>query len=116
MTIARQPPARPEGRIRAVEGRTKRPHQSNGAAAVALLAAGIGSAVFGINVILSELWEPFERAFNICDPVGPLSGQSTFAVVVWLARPTLLPPDCRQPCSSSLADQDGANESKSNAD
>lgn len=81
MTIAPQPFTRSK---QAHPEQTGGSRQANGAAAAALLAAGIGSAVLGINIILTEAWEPFERAFNLYAPVGPLSGQTTFAIVVWL--------------------------------
>lgn len=65
-------------------------HQPNGAAAAALLAAGIGSMVLGIDVILAESWEPIKKAFTLSAPVGSLSGKTTFAVVVWLGCWALL--------------------------
>ncbi len=64
--------------------------QPNGAAATALLAAGIGSMVLGIDVIIAEAWQPIEKAFNLYAPGGPLTGQATFATVVWLGSWALL--------------------------
>ena len=55
----------------------------NGPAAAALLAGGIGSAVFGVIVLLSEVIESFGPALNWYDPVGPLSGKTTLGVAVF---------------------------------
>ena len=58
---------------------------TNGAAAAALLAAGIGSALFGLFVILSEANVAFHDAMALDASVGPLSGKSTYAMLAWLA-------------------------------
>ena len=58
---------------------------ANGAAAAALLAAGIGSAAFGVFVVLSEASESFHDLMTLDGSVGPLSGKTTYAVGLWLA-------------------------------
>ena len=58
---------------------------TNGAAAAALLAAGIGSTLFGLFVILSEASAAFHEAMDLDSSVGPLSGKSTYAMLAWLA-------------------------------
>jgi hypothetical protein len=62
----------------------------NGPAAAALLAAGIGSAALGIIIPLAEAILPLRSALNLWNPVGPLSGKSLFAVVVWLVAWAIL--------------------------
>jgi branched-subunit amino acid permease len=61
--------------------RTEKP---NGPAAAAFLAAGIGSAALGVFTILAETFEGVGSFLELYAPVGPLSGKTTFAVVVWL--------------------------------
>ena len=56
----------------------------NGAAAAAMLGTGIGSSVFALLVLLSEMSSAVGSALNLYDPVGPLSGKSTVAVLLWL--------------------------------
>jgi hypothetical protein len=48
----------------------------NGPAAAALLAGGIGAAVFGLITLFTEISTPFGNALNWVNPVGPLSGKS----------------------------------------
>jgi hypothetical protein len=59
------------------------PRIPNGPAAAALLAGGIGSAVFGVIVLLSEVIESVGPALNWYNPVGPLSGKTTLGVAVF---------------------------------
>jgi hypothetical protein len=56
----------------------------NGEAAAAILAAGIGSLALGIIIPLSEAIVPIKTALTLNVPVGPLSGKTTFMVVIWL--------------------------------
>jgi hypothetical protein len=56
----------------------------NGPAAAAFVAAGVGSATFGVFTMLAETFEPVGSLMELYVPVGPLSGKTTFAVVVWL--------------------------------
>jgi hypothetical protein len=58
---------------------------TNGPAAAAFLAAGIGSMTLGLFVILSEALKSVNNALNFYNPVGPLSGKTTIAIAVWLA-------------------------------
>lgn len=48
----------------------------NGPAAAALLAGGIGTSVFGLVTLFSEVSAPFGKLLNWYNPVGPLSGKS----------------------------------------
>lgn len=57
---------------------------TNGPAAAAILAAGIGSMVLGLFVILSEALKSVNNALNFYNPVGPLSGKTIIAIAVWL--------------------------------
>lgn len=56
----------------------------NGPGAAAILAAGIGSAAFGIITIAAELFEGLHSALKFVGPVGALSGKTTTAVIIWL--------------------------------
>jgi len=56
----------------------------NGVAAAAILAAGLGSALYGLIVLLAESNEAFKDLMNLNTAVGPLSGKSTFGVLAWL--------------------------------
>ena len=49
---------------------------TNGPAAAALLAVGMGSLALGLCVILSEAIKSVNKALNFYDPVGPLSGKT----------------------------------------
>ena len=56
----------------------------NGEAAAAIVAAGVGCAVFGILVVLVALSTAIETLLTFYAPVGSLSGKSIVAVGVWL--------------------------------
>jgi hypothetical protein len=56
----------------------------NGAAAAAVLAAGAGSALYGLLVMLTESIAVIHDAMNLNKDVGPLSGKTTFGVLAWL--------------------------------
>lgn len=56
----------------------------NGPGAAAILAAGVGCATVGILAIAAEASRPFANMLNFYNPVGPLSGKTTVAVIVWL--------------------------------
>lgn len=58
---------------------------ANGIAAAAILAAGIGSFSLGIFVLLAEISAQAKQMMILSLPVGPLSGKTTFTVVLWLA-------------------------------
>ncbi len=55
----------------------------NGPAAAALLAGGIGAAIFGLITFFSEVVAPFGTALNWYNPVGPLSGKSILGTVAF---------------------------------
>ncbi len=57
---------------------------TNGAAAAAILAAAIGCAVLGLIIPISEAIVPFKNALNWWNPVGPLVGKTSTAVIGWL--------------------------------
>lgn len=57
---------------------------TNGPAAAAILASGVGSLALGLFTTLAQAIPSIRNALNLSDPVGPLSGKTTVAVVVWL--------------------------------
>jgi len=57
---------------------------TNGPAAAAFLAAGIGSLALALFVILAEAMTSVKNALNFYNPVGPLSGKTTMAIVIWI--------------------------------
>jgi hypothetical protein len=58
--------------------------KKNSSALAALVAAGIGSFVLGVNIVLVEASPNFMKPlFNFYDPVGPLSGKTTVAVLAY---------------------------------
>ena len=64
----------------------------NGPAAAAIIAAGIGALVLGIFTVLSEASTDMHDFLDIKSRVGPLSGKTTFAVVVYLGAWVVLAP------------------------
>ena len=63
---------------------------STAPAAAALLAGGIGATALGLVTVLAEASVPIKDALRFVGPVGPLSGKTTVAVVVWLASWAIL--------------------------
>jgi hypothetical protein len=57
---------------------------TNGAAAAAVLAAGIGSVILGITTVLKENIQSVGKFMNFYDPVGPLSGATILSIIVWI--------------------------------
>lgn len=57
---------------------------TNGPAAAAILASGVGSLALGLFTIMAEANAAIKNALNLYNPVGPLSGKTTVAVVIWL--------------------------------
>jgi hypothetical protein len=55
----------------------------NGSAWAALVAAGIGGAVFGVITDISEISKPAAKALAWYKPAGALSGVAICAVLVW---------------------------------
>jgi hypothetical protein len=56
----------------------------NGPGAAALLSAGLGSFALGIVSLIADKSAPFKSALNFYRPSGPLSGETTLAVAVWI--------------------------------
>lgn len=75
--------------------------RSEGPAAAALLAAGIGVAALGVVTTLAEASESFKDWLAFSDDVGPLSGKTIIAVVVWLVAWAILHPLLRRSRLSS---------------
>ena len=63
---------------------------TNGPAAAAILASGIGSLGLGLLTCLAQALSPINSALSFYDPVGSLSGETTLAVVVWLSAWVIL--------------------------
>jgi hypothetical protein len=61
-----------------------------GPIAAAILAAGIGALALGILTTLAEANESIKEFLNLYDPVGPLSGKSIGAVIIWLVAWAIL--------------------------
>jgi hypothetical protein len=58
--------------------------KTNGTAMASLLAAGVGSAVLGLMIVLAEASPGFWKVIlNFYDPVGPLSGKTTVATIAY---------------------------------
>lgn len=55
-----------------------------GPVAAAILAAGIGVFALGVLTTLAEASEGFKDFLTLSEPVGPLSGKTIGAVIVWL--------------------------------
>jgi hypothetical protein len=51
----------------------------------AILGNGIGAAALGILITASESFKPVSDALTVDAGVGPLSGKTAVAIVVWLA-------------------------------
>lgn len=58
---------------------------ANGAAAAALLAAGVGCFVLGVVAVAGDGSRAVARLLTFYRPTGPLSGVTTVAIVCWLA-------------------------------
>ncbi len=65
-------------------GRMEEQRIPNGLAAAALLAGGIGAFAVGLMTTLAEAVSAISNALRFYAPVGPLSGKTTVAVVIWL--------------------------------
>jgi hypothetical protein len=63
---------------------------TNGAAAAAILAAGMGSFMLGLLTTLAAASKLLGDVLAFYGPVGPLSGKTTVAVLIWLAAWVLL--------------------------
>jgi hypothetical protein len=58
--------------------------RGNGAAAAIALSAGIGCAVMGLMVVLSEASKGVGKALDWWDPAGNLTGKTGVAIIAWL--------------------------------
>ena len=56
---------------------------TNGPAAAAILAAGIGSLALGLFTTLAQAIGPVKNILNFYSLAGPLSGKTTMTVVIW---------------------------------
>ncbi|HVP18909.1 MAG TPA: hypothetical protein VMU36_07915 [Spirochaetia bacterium] len=56
----------------------------NGPSAAAVLAGGIGLAIYGIVSTLAEAIAAFSKALTWSKPVGALSGKTIIGVLAWL--------------------------------
>ena len=63
---------------------------TNGIAAAAVLAAGIGSFVLGLFTTLAAASEGIKNLLNWYGPAGPLAGKSGLAVIAWLVSWVIL--------------------------
>jgi hypothetical protein len=57
---------------------------TNGSVVAAMLAAGIGCLGLGLTTSLAQGSKAIGGMLNFYDPVGPLSGKTIVAVVIWL--------------------------------
>ncbi len=57
---------------------------TNGPAAAAILASGIGSLALGLSTTLAQAIAQLKEALIFYSPSGSLSGETTVAVAVWL--------------------------------
>lgn len=55
-----------------------------GPASAAIVAGGVGAFVLGLMTTGAEVIPSLREALNLTNPVGPLSGKTTVAVVAWL--------------------------------
>lgn len=60
------------------------PDKPEGPVSAAIIAGGIGALTLGIFTTLAEMSEPIKNFLNFYNPVGPLAGKTTYAVIVWL--------------------------------
>lgn len=57
----------------------------SGAGVAAILAAGIGCATLGVFTVLGAAFKNTLGLLNLYEPTGPLSGVTTYTLIVWLA-------------------------------
>jgi len=63
---------------------TSSPSRTNGAGAAAILSAAIGSFCIGLFGTLADKSPAIKAHFLLVKASGPLSGQTTLAVALWL--------------------------------
>ncbi len=65
-----------------MEGNTRQQNGlTNGPAAAAILASGIGTLALALFTCLTQALAPLNRALSFYDPAGSLSGETTLVVV-----------------------------------
>ena len=67
----------------------------NGAAAAAILAAGIGAFMLAVLAVAADRIALLQRALIFYRPTGPLSGVTTSAIIIWLLAWFALDRICR---------------------
>jgi hypothetical protein len=70
--------------------------RSEGPAAAALLAAGVGIAALGVVTTVAAASETVSDWLRLSESVGPLSGKTIFAILVWLVAWAVLHPLMRR--------------------
>ena len=74
-----------------MEGNTRQQKAlTNGPAAAAILASGVGSLALGLFTCLTQALASLNDALSFYGPAGSLSGETTLAVVAWLAAWAIL--------------------------
>jgi len=74
-----------------MEGNTRQQKAlTNGPAAAAILASGVGSLALGLFTCLTQALASLNGALSFYGPAGSLSGETTLAVVAWLAAWAIL--------------------------
>ena len=63
---------------------------TNGPAAAAILASGIGCLALGLFTTLAQALAPIKEALNFYSPTGPMSGKTILATAVWLVAWAML--------------------------
>jgi hypothetical protein len=58
--------------------------RTNGSAAAAILAAGVGALALAVVADAADRIVPLQHAMIFYRPTGPLSGVTTTAIVIWL--------------------------------
>lgn len=56
----------------------------SGPAAAAVLSAGLGCFIIGLNVVLAQASPSIKKLLSWCPPAGPLSGKTGVGVITWL--------------------------------
>ena len=69
---------------------TQRKPLTNGPAAAAILASGIGCLALGLLTTLAQAIPPAKEALKLYSPTGPMSGKTILAVAVWLVAWAML--------------------------
>lgn len=60
------------------------PDKPEGPISAAIIAAGVGATALGVFTTLAEASTTVKDWLQFSDPVGPLSGKTIMAVIVWL--------------------------------